>query len=244
MTGDALNLLIAAVTLVASVVVSYLFYRLTKKERRPVYVVTGNTVVRAHPEQEIEVHYKGLPVPVVTRTLVIFWNAGHESIRLSDVVENHPLRIKLLDDSVVLDAQILATTRSEIDFTCLVDDNRTDIVAVSFSHLNYCDGATVEILHTGNNPSDAKVEGAIIGVNGTPICISSPLWDDPAGYKLPFLLSIGFLAFGIIGYWVRRDSFYVIYGFAALAMVLIGSRSWRRDRRRLPRPLQHSLSRG
>jgi hypothetical protein len=120
-SGDRLALLLTAAGLVASIVIGYYFYRLANKERQPVYVVTGNIVVRAYTSRDIEVRYKGLEVPVVTRTVVALWNVGREPIRRDDLVERHPLSIQLAEKASILEAEVVATTRPEIDFECDVD---------------------------------------------------------------------------------------------------------------------------
>src|SRR6266545_6717793 len=98
MTRGTLNLVLAAAGIVGGAVVSYYFYRISKKERRPVYVVTGHIVVRGNAELDIEVRYKQGEVPMVSRTVVALWNAGREPIRRDDLVENHPLMVKLPED--------------------------------------------------------------------------------------------------------------------------------------------------
>lgn len=72
--------------------------------------MTGNVVVRGEEEQHIEARYKEGEVPMVTRTVLVFWNAGREPIRGSDLVGKHPLTVSLPDGTYVLEASVLATT--------------------------------------------------------------------------------------------------------------------------------------
>ena len=53
MRGDALNLVIAAVSIAVGAVISYYFYRVGKKVPLPVYAMTGNVVVRGDEEQHM-----------------------------------------------------------------------------------------------------------------------------------------------------------------------------------------------
>ena len=175
MTRDVLNLALWAAGIVVSTAIAVFFFFLGRKEPRPVYYVSGITVVRAQPEQKIEVRFRGTDVPVVTRTVIAFWNAGRQPIRRTDIVDRHPLTVVLPDGAEVLQAQIIAMTRPDIDFLVAwgepipMPDDTADIKThLIFSFLNHCDGATVEILHTGDNPYDVTVEGAIVGANGPP----------------------------------------------------------------------------
>jgi hypothetical protein len=173
MSGDALNLVLALVTLVLGAAISYYFYRIARKERRPVYYTRTNVVVRGDRERQIEVRYKGQVVPSVFRTVVALWNAGREPIRREDIVQGHPLGVE--GPGKVLEAKIIATTRREIDFACPVEKGGSR-VKLEFSHINFQDGGAVEILHTGGIlffeefPGQVGVgmEGAIVGVNGPP----------------------------------------------------------------------------
>ena len=116
MRGDTLNLVIAAVSIILGAAVSYYFYRISKKERAPVYVVIGHVVVQGDTERAIEVRYKGDEVPLVSRTVVALWNAGREPIRRDDLVENHPLRVKMPKGVVLLEVRVLATTKEVRSF--------------------------------------------------------------------------------------------------------------------------------
>ena len=91
MSDTSLNLIVGVAGIVVGLVGAYAFHRLEKKERRPVYLVTGNVVVRADQQRNIEVRHRDKVVPVVTRTVITFWNAGREPIRRSDLLDNHPL---------------------------------------------------------------------------------------------------------------------------------------------------------
>jgi hypothetical protein len=167
MSGDILNLVLAAVGIIGGAVVSYWFFRIAKRERLPIYVVTGNEVVRGDENLQIEVRFKGENVPVVTRTVVAFWNAGREPIRGDDIVDSHPPLVMRPHDAQLLEARVIATTRAEIDFECFPGGWHQHGLRVGFSFLNYQDGGAIEILHTGDTWV-VQMDGAIVGVDGPP----------------------------------------------------------------------------
>jgi hypothetical protein len=253
MTGDTLNLVLAAVSVVVGAAVGYYFYRISKKERLPVYVVTGHIVVRGNAELDIEVRYKQGEVPMVSRTVVALWNGGREPIRRYDLVENHPLMVKLPEDMSVLDARVLATTKPEIDFACFPDEERYAGANLGFSFLNHRDGGAIEILHTGDDPLDVRVEGAIVGVDGPPMLVKAPLWDAAPRWLgiilgatgllvgLSLLLGAGYLG-GPQGWLAGPSGFFAAAGLSVLLSFLL-SLLWtrRRDKRRIPPQLREAL---
>ena len=109
MSGDTLNLVLAAAGIVGGAVVSYYFYRISKKEPLPVYIGGGEIVVERDTKRGIEVRYRGDEVPMVSRTVIAFWNAGREPIRRDDLVENHPLTVRLPDDSALAEPSRFST---------------------------------------------------------------------------------------------------------------------------------------
>jgi hypothetical protein len=251
-SDSTLNIVMAVAGLVASTAIAIFLYYRAKKEPRPVYVVTGNTVVRAHAEREIEVRYRDRDVPVVTRTVIAFWNAGRQSIRRADIVENHPLTVVLPDGADVLEARIVAVTRPDIDFLVswgpptLMSDGAVEIKThLVFSFLNHRDGGAIEILHTGDDPFAATVEGAIVGVKGQPRRLGGSLWDDPAGIYGPlFMAALGFTAGTVLllnsAWWGLASIFWI----GAISLCLLAANAWRNDRRRLPSQLRRSLGSG
>jgi hypothetical protein len=248
-SDTALNVVLAIAGLAVSTAIAYAFYVREKRDPRPVYVVSGNTVVRAHAERKIEVRYRGRNVPVVTRTVITFWNAGRQPIRRDDIVKNHPLTVVLPGDADVLEARPIAATRPDIDFlvswgspTTMSDGSVRVPTGLSFSFLNHRDGGSIEILHTGDDPFALRVEGAIVGVNGPPRRVISPLYDDAFGTKVLWPITIlgFFTSLVVVG--VTRNSGYLLFTAITAFLVWVGYENWKRDRRRIPAPLRRSVS--
>jgi hypothetical protein len=256
LTDTELAVVLALAGTIAAVVVGWFFYWLGKKERRPLYTVVGNTVVRADEDRHIEVLFKGESVPVVTRSAVAFWNAGREPIRRADLVGTHPLQAKLPTDVRVLDVNVLATTRPQIDFDWVSETDRN--VGIDFSFLNRRDGGVIEILHTGMDPFEVKVEGAIVGVDGNPQrIVDEPSGATSVGLTLTGALlgvlaatvpSILGLTSSILGLTSRSRQYNPIA--ASVVGVVVGVvlvvwlvYLWRRRQVRVPRPLRRAIGR-
>jgi hypothetical protein len=235
---------------VVSTAIAYFLYVRARKEARPVYVVTGNTVVRAHAERQIQVRYRDKDVPIVTRTVITFWNAGRRPIRQDDIVKYHPLTVVLPDGAQVLEARPIAATRPDIDFlvdwgapTRMPDGTVRIPTGLSFSFLNHRDGGSLEILHTGDDPFALKVKGAIVGVKGPPTRIESPLSERPIPDEILIVGALTCIASLIYGL-IERDIFYLFALIVGAGFIWLWLRSWRRDPRRIPASLRSSLGPG
>jgi hypothetical protein len=249
MSGNTLNLVLAAAGIVVGGAVSYYFYRITKKERRPVYVVSGYIVVQGDEKLDIEVRYKGHEVPMVSKTVIAFWNAGREPIRRADLLENHPLTVKLPKGTKLLDGRVTATTRSEIDFACFPDERYRGL-KLGFSFLNHQDGGAIEILHTSDDPWDVDIEGAIVGVDGPPMAVD-PWFLNNVSSWLKIAVSVATILFGLgsirAAGSIPGDQLWLAFSGSVLAVVglaglLTGLRdALRKDRWRVPTALQKVL---
>jgi hypothetical protein len=251
MSEASLNLVIALVGIVIGAAVSYYFYRLSKKEPLPMYCLAGNVVVTSHKERDIKVQFRGKDVPVVTRTMIAFWNAGREPIRREDLRDNHPLTVKLPEGAQLLDARVLTVTRPEVDFACFPDETYRD-VRLGFSFLNRHDGGIVEILHTATDPRSPIIEGAIVGVDGPPLRVEDPFFGSPR-HRQVYLLSWSVALAGGLG-WASntfleeptgQEIFYflpmIILGLLGLAAMRLYWRNRKRRVERAPKDLREVL---
>jgi hypothetical protein len=180
MSATQLTVVLTVASVVAAMAISYGFYRLGTRERRPVYMKSGSRVVTAG--GDIVVLFDGDNVPRVTRTIAFFWNAGRESIRSEDVREPVTFRV---EDGELLRATLLKATRLEIHPALSVEGGAA---VFSFSHLDRGDGCCVEIMHTGKDLLGVTVSAVVVGVRRGPTFLASPFWDDPAGVNRPGLL--------------------------------------------------------
>jgi hypothetical protein len=221
-----LTVVLTVASVAAAAAISYLFYRLGTRVRRPVYMKSGSRVVTAG--GEVAVLFNGNSVPRVTRTIAFFWNAGRESIRSEDVREPVTFR---LEDGELLRATLLKVTRDEIKPDLSVQG---DTAAFSFSHLDRGDGCCVEMMHTGEDVLGVTVSAVIIGVRPGLTFLASPFWDDPAGVWIGVATSVGGLAF-LVGSVVSGSWLGALAGIAAVAAgPRLAWSSRRRDRRYVP----------
>lgn len=113
----------------------------------------------------ITVQYGGRSIPRLTRSLVVLWNSGENTINGDDIVDTDPLRFCVDSDGEILSVQVLKTTR-EVNGVVIAPPSLQHIreAAFSFKFLDASDGFVVEILHTSK-----IVEPTILGtIRGIP----------------------------------------------------------------------------
>lgn len=129
-------------------------------QRRDILLIGGNQ--RMLPD-EVQISFRGAPVPHLAGTYMVIWNAGGNSIRGSDIVNSDPLRFVFPAEVQVLRVRVLSTTRDVIDFRAVPSDTQHSEILWTFDFLDPGDGAAVELLHTGRR-GDSEVRGTIRGL--------------------------------------------------------------------------------
>jgi hypothetical protein len=139
-----------------------------RRQARLVYQMTGSRVVRAAPTHGITVQYNGEDIPQVTRTQIIFWNAGQKTFEETSIVEEYPVQFRFEgEDTRVLSVELIGTSDLANKFSVRKNGHGQAGVIFSFKYLDPDQGAVVEVLHTSESwkaiPS-GKIKGAPRGV--------------------------------------------------------------------------------
>ena len=109
---------------------------------------SGNAVFPS----EVEIQYRGTPIPELTSSTVWIWNAGKKTVEGEDIVEHDPLQLRFCGE--VLNVKIIKVTREVLRIKAdkseetSEEGNRT--VCCGFGFLDPGDGVVVEVLHTGS----------------------------------------------------------------------------------------------
>lgn len=167
---DALELLapgwVGSIIGLGGIAAAIITYVLTRQRARFAYRYAGERLLGLSAEglpTDITVQYRGQEIPRLTRTLVVFWNAGEKTLPSEDIVSSDPLRLRLRDDGRILAATVLKQARDVCQVQAQYDPSNPSEVAISFAFLDSGDGAVVEILHTGEK-RHADFLGTIRGI--------------------------------------------------------------------------------
>lgn len=197
------------VGILAGLLIAYLFHRASRIGPRPSYQLKALKLIakdeRALPE-EVDILFKGIGVPRLTKTHVIFWNSGKAMLEGKEIVDTDPLRLEFSKDAQVLRARIAKANRDTNKFEVKINDKSPNEVDCNFDYLDVGDGVVVELLHT-NEKRYPEIRGTIRGV--------------PKG-----ILNLGHIATsGVVGYLplgiFRRVMLFIMVGFGVF-MTAIG----------------------
>jgi hypothetical protein len=137
---------------------------------RPVFQSQGFKIIESGGiksfDEGIEVTYKGQPVPLLTSSILVFWNDGLGPIKKDDIVDTDPIRCYVRDGARMLRTTVRSVSNENIGFKKVEREERPNEVELKFDHLNARDGVVLEILHTSDELRP-KVAGSIIGGSGS-----------------------------------------------------------------------------
>jgi len=152
---DALELLapgwVGSIIGLAGIAAAALTYVLTRQRTRFAYRYAGERLLGLSTDglpADLTVQFRGQAIQRLTRTLIVFWNAGEKTILAEDIVRSDPLRLKFRDDGRVLAATVLKQARAVTQVEATFDPLQPNEVGLRFAFLDSGDGAVIEVLHT------------------------------------------------------------------------------------------------
>jgi hypothetical protein len=152
-------------TLIA-IVLGYVFYRLQLRNPRVAYQLQSWPLIDEGPKairSDLDVRFKGIRIPRLTRTTTVIWNAGGTTFRAADNVSGDPLRISFGADTEVLEVEVLARSRDVVNANVDWSDKHPGEVLVTFAYLDQGDGIRITALHSGSIAA-ASVKGTLVGL--------------------------------------------------------------------------------
>jgi hypothetical protein len=156
----------ALATFAAGVIGTFVVYRWQKKERVPYYarrnvLLIKNTIA---PIEGVEVHYRGHSKNIdnLSVAVIAIWNAGRETLDKAHFTTAKPLRVVACDSVTILGVSIIQCNTDTAQPRC--DYHKTKNSAdVTFDYLDKNEGFVLQVLHTGINKEDIRIEGAFKG---------------------------------------------------------------------------------
>lgn len=147
---------------------------------------------------DLEIKFRGVPVPRLVASTIAIWNDGNTTLTGSQIVPTDPLRAIIQDDAKILDATIVAKSRPALEQT-LHDPRGSNEVAVSFDFLEPGDGFLLQILHSGEY-GRAGLTGTLIGLGGGPRrWMGSGIFTKPKRHMFFSFAASGLLLLAVLG---------------------------------------------
>jgi hypothetical protein len=161
------QVLVVVVPIVASLAIGWYFWR--RPERELLTASATVTHVRSL-EQKVpglEIRYGGSPVPAVSLSKVVLWNAGSKAIRHENVAEADPLRIETIGGAKILAVSAPFKGNAGNAIRVEWDASRSpEKVRIEFDYLNAGEGVALQVLHTGESGVPLQCRGSLIDAVG------------------------------------------------------------------------------
>ncbi|MDF9904525.1 UNVERIFIED_ORG: hypothetical protein OKW15_002481 [Pseudomonas reinekei] len=151
---------------IAGIVFGLLTYFWTRKRTSLGYVHRGEHLLGSASDAlppAIVVQYNGISIPRLTKSVLIFWNSGENTVLGSDIVAKDPLRFHVGDDGQILSISVLKAGRPVNDFALISPRKVMNEAEFTFNFLDANDGVVVEILHTSTD-RQPRIKGTLRGL--------------------------------------------------------------------------------
>lgn len=141
-------------------------YKVSKSIARPAYQKSSLQLIGREEDNlpdEVDVTYKGKKVDRLTKTKLILWNDGTETLDGDSVVKSDPITIIFPDNTNILSYKILKRTKVVNNFNATKDEEKQNCLILHFDYLDPKDGIVLEILHDSEKRYP-RITGSIKGL--------------------------------------------------------------------------------
>jgi hypothetical protein len=155
--------IIGAVSLVIAIVTTIL-YLLDRKSKKPRWAVTTTPIIEDSVSKipGLRITYLDRSIKSFLQTSVLFWNAGKEPIRRTDIAPGEPLRIAVASPDAPYSISKPATNNRASN-PVLYESERFGPRCIAFDYLEQNHGIKFIIYHGDYGPDAIKVDGIVIG---------------------------------------------------------------------------------
>ncbi|WP_421277569.1 hypothetical protein [Aeromonas veronii] len=147
-------------------IVGIFSYRISKSAPKPSYQRSSLRLIGREEDNlpnDVAVTYKGNVVERLTKTTLILWNNGTETLDGSNVVEKDPLSISFESEDKILSYKVLKETKDTNAFSVHELPGCQNKLLFTFEYLDPDDGVVIELLHDSAQKYP-KISGTIKGL--------------------------------------------------------------------------------
>lgn len=172
---NTLMIFISLVTFFVSIIFSFYFYNLSKREQRPTYIINGEVSKifdskNTSPKLILLNENKELIKEDVYLMTVSFWNSGSLSIEPNDIRKN--VTFKITNCEKIVDFNIITQTNPDVTNFALSYGNNQKSLILKWDHLDPQNGAKFQLFFISHSMPDYQFTGNILGntkfINGQP----------------------------------------------------------------------------
>ena len=157
--------ILAVVSIIIGVLVSYFFYRRGLQSKEPCWDVSDHNLIYNHKSliSDVKILYRDEQVDSLSVAKIVFWNRGRETIERRHIVPADRLRIVPGGDARLLEVAIVATSRPGNEVTVSPSEDGRE-ATIDFSYLDQGDGVVIQVVHSGSWMERPALQGTIMGV--------------------------------------------------------------------------------
>lgn len=147
---------------VIGIILAFLFYFKSIREKRPVYTKQTIRLINQALSalKNIEIKYNSVPVQNLSLTKIALWNSGKESIRNTDISSSEPLLITTNGRTIIYGFEV--SYQKKVNNVQVTKVNEESL-GISFEFLDFNDGLVLDVFHSGSSSGDIVIKGTLIG---------------------------------------------------------------------------------
>lgn len=142
--------IIGLVSFFLGIAVTYYFYKKSESKIQPAYVRYDDQVIEiidTSLQRDIKLLYKNKEVTNLVKTVLVIWNDGRKTLDKSHITTTCPPQIKFHDRATIYSWAVKRVSNALSEVTVRRSSDAANSLELSFSHLDHCDGAVIEIYH-------------------------------------------------------------------------------------------------
>ena len=154
------------VGILMGLLIAFIFYKLSNKKPIPSYQEHSLNIIKKDEielSDNIKILYDNKEVENLTKTQIVFWNNGSDTLKIEDLVKDDPLLFEFSEKSIILSSKIIKHSRDINKVTIKTSLKDKNIAHFSFDFLDEKDGVIFEFIHT-DTKLYPKIKGTFKGI--------------------------------------------------------------------------------
>jgi hypothetical protein len=127
--------------------IAVIFYKLSNRKPIPSYQKHSLNIIKKNEielSNNIKILYDNKEIENLTKTQVVFWNNGSDTLKIEDLVKDDPLLFEFSKNSIILSSKIIKHSRDINKVTITTSSKDKNIAHFSFDFLDTKDGVIFE----------------------------------------------------------------------------------------------------
>ena len=154
------------VGILMGLLIAFIFYKLSNRKPIPSYQEHSLNIIKKNEielSDNIKILYDNKEVENLTKTQIIFWNNGSDTLKIEDLVKDDPLLFEFSENSIIQSSKIIKHSRDINKVTITTSSKDKNIAYFNFDFLDEKDGMIFEFIHT-DTKSYPKIKGTFKGI--------------------------------------------------------------------------------